>query len=615
MKNARTIPVLCCLVAVVVATGPVAPPAAAQEIPTLPWGTYFGGSDLDGWTDVPIVEAADGTLYIASATLSADLALPPGGWDPTHNGDRDLIVAHFDADLTTLLHATYVGGSGADSDFPGVDLALAGDGTVYVVSASESTDYPTTAGAFAPGGSGGYDLVVTRLNADLSEVLASTYLGGSDTEGYCKIAVRPDGDVEVVCASFSLDYPVTEGACQTVRRGARDLALSRLSPDLTTLVSSTYLGSSADEFPEAIVIGPDNEAFVTGWTRSSYSFPTTEDAFMPHAAGGIYQAFVSCLPADLSSLTASTYISGNSWEFGYGLALADDGTVYACGHTASTDFPGTAGGAQPNYAGAGGADVGDDMWIARFSHDLTTLLAATYLGGSAWENAIGLATTADAVYVCGNTSSADGPTTAGAFRTTIDGGTSRYGRSTTVIRLDRDLATIEAATFLGGAGNDPAGRILRTHDGRILIAGATNSRDYPVPAAAWADQYAGGVDELSGDVIVVGLDADLTGQNAAPVTGRVPEGSLRLEGAAPNPFNPRTEIRFAIDAAHRVRATVHDLAGRRIATLADRDFSAGSHRLVWDGKDAGGGEVGSGVYFYRLEAGGVSRCRSMVLVR
>ncbi|MGE5177975.1 MAG: FG-GAP-like repeat-containing protein [Bacteroidota bacterium] len=84
---------------------------------------------------------------------------------------------------------------------------------------------------------------------------------------------------------------------------------------------------------------------------------------------------------------------------------------------------------------------------------------------------------------------------------------------------------------------------------------------------------------------------------------------------APNPFNPRTEIRFALPRAAHARLVVYDAAGRRVATLLDGPAEAGERRIEWAGRDDAGREVASGIYFYELEADGASFSRRMVLLK
>jgi subtilisin family serine protease len=94
-----------------------------------------------------------------------------------------------------------------------------------------------------------------------------------------------------------------------------------------------------------------------------------------------------------------------------------------------------------------------------------------------------------------------------------------------------------------------------------------------------------------------------------------PPAAVRLHAGAPNPFTDATRIRFDLPEAVHVRARVFDLRGRLVRTLADRAYPAGSHQVIWDGRDAGGRKLPAGVYFCRLEAGGRASALRVTLVR
>jgi len=83
----------------------------------------------------------------------------------------------------------------------------------------------------------------------------------------------------------------------------------------------------------------------------------------------------------------------------------------------------------------------------------------------------------------------------------------------------------------------------------------------------------------------------------------------------PNPFNPETSIQYVLPEGGPVVMTVHDVAGRLVATLVDRHAPAGSHAARWNGLDRSGVEVGSGIYLVRLRAGGVWDTKKITLIR
>jgi len=83
----------------------------------------------------------------------------------------------------------------------------------------------------------------------------------------------------------------------------------------------------------------------------------------------------------------------------------------------------------------------------------------------------------------------------------------------------------------------------------------------------------------------------------------------------PNPFNPTTVVAFDVPQPTHVRLAIYDVSGTLIRTLLDQQLEPGHKRVTWDGKDAAGGDVASGVYFYRLETTAFSSTRKMILLR
>jgi len=90
---------------------------------------------------------------------------------------------------------------------------------------------------------------------------------------------------------------------------------------------------------------------------------------------------------------------------------------------------------------------------------------------------------------------------------------------------------------------------------------------------------------------------------------------LKVEQNVPNPFNPRTTVRFAIGARQRVRVSIYDPLGKEVAKLMDQVVGVGAHEVVWDGRSAGGSAVASGVYLYRIETEEASVARKMLLIK
>jgi hypothetical protein len=109
--------------------------------------------------------------------------------------------------------------------------------------------------------------------------------------------------------------------------------------------------------------------------------------------------------------------------------------------------------------------------------------------------------------------------------------------------------------------------------------------------------------------LVVQVNSSVSGVEA------VAPARFALLGTRPNPANGPTAIRFALPKASPVLLEIFDVGGRRLRTLADGRMDAGIKSLVWDGRDGQGREAGSGIYFYKLQAGEFGGVRKITLVR
>ena len=150
-----------------------------------------------------------------------------------------------DPALDTLLASTYLGGGGSDH---GESLALDGEGNVYVTGYTYSADFPTTPQVYERTKSGHEDIFISKLNNNLTEMLASTYLGGNSNEVGISIALDREGNVYLSGHTSSTDFPTTPGGYDRVYNGGSfyhgDAFVSKFNGSLTTLLASTYLGEA-----------------------------------------------------------------------------------------------------------------------------------------------------------------------------------------------------------------------------------------------------------------------------------------------------------------------------------------------------------------------------------
>ncbi|PYL10689.1 MAG: hypothetical protein DME33_00055, partial [Verrucomicrobia bacterium] len=349
--------------------------------PTLVYSTYVGGSGDDAAYGIA-VDAA-GNVYVTGQTSSTNFPITTGAYQTSFAGRSDIFVIKLDAAGTTLLYSTYMGGS---SDEVGTGIALDSTGNAYVAGTTYSANFPTTAGAFQTTFSGGFfDGFVTKLDPNGSNLVYSTYLGGSDFDEAKGIAVDVAGDAYVVGYSFSTDFPTTPGAFQTAANSGNNVFVSKLDPTGTNLVYSTYIGGTGYDDGRAIAVDAAGNAYVTGLTGST-DFPTTLGAYQTTFGGGNYDVFMSKLNAVATSLDYSTYLGGTGNDQGHSIAIDGSGNACVAGETYSTNFPVTAGAFQTTPGGNGDADA----FAARLNSTGTTLLYSTYLGGALYDAAFGV---------------------------------------------------------------------------------------------------------------------------------------------------------------------------------------------------------------------------------
>jgi hypothetical protein len=187
------------------------------------------------------------------------------------------------------------------------------------------------------------------------------------------------------------DLPVTSGAYDEALNGGQDIYVSKFSSDLTGLSASTYFGGSGTDDGIAIAIDSSDNVFVYGWTQdhATTDLPVTSGAYDESHNGGAYDTFVSKFSSDLATLSASTFLGGGGIDYGLGIAIDSSDNVYVTGYTGeqSTNFPVTDGAYDEDRV-----NQGAEVFVSKFSNDLTSLSASTFLGGSGgdWGYAIAI---------------------------------------------------------------------------------------------------------------------------------------------------------------------------------------------------------------------------------
>jgi hypothetical protein len=314
--------------------------------------------------------------------------------------------------------------------------------------------------------------------------------------------------------------------------------VTKLSSAGDALIYSTFVGGSASEGGHAIAVDASGAAYVTGFTNSS-DFPT-KNALQNSYNAPPLDAFVFKLSSAGDSLIFSTYLGGDSWDNGDGIAVGSSGTVYITGYTASTDFP-THNAYQATHQG----DF--DVFVTQLTSDGSALVYSTYLGGADDDDGNDIAVDASgAAYVTGRTRSSNFPTRS-ALQPLIASSLDAF-----VLKLMPAGNALRYSTFLGGSGDDYAYSIALSPSGAACVTGRTASPDFPT-FFAFQDTHGGAYDVFvtalsvsgdsfsystflggSADDIGYGLAVEATG--ATFITGRTFSTDFPIHNGYQNTF-------------------------------------------------------------------------------
>lgn len=393
------------------------------------FSTFIGGSnEYDQGDDIALDEA--GNIFLAGVTQSSNFPAINAIQPAFGGGGQDFFVAKLASDGSRLIFSTYLGGS--DAEYSRARLAVDGNGDVSVTGNTQSTNFPT-ANAFqsvhAPGTVGfpfpypfpprlNQDAIVTKIKSDGSELVFSTYLGGSLDDRGLDLAIDSNENIYVVGYAGSSDFPVAR-PLQATNGGSTDAFLAKFDKS-GALILSTYFGGISSDYGQAISLDGAGNIYLLGMTSSS-NFPTAS-ALHSTLSGGS-DLFVAKLNSTASTVLYSTYLGGSNNEGAADLKVDAQGNAYITGMTSSNDFP-TVNASQtvrdpggrcrlPNYTSPA------DAFIAQLDASGSRLVYSSYLGGQCADSGMGIAIDkVGSIYVVGQTASSNFPTTPGAFQTT-----------------------------------------------------------------------------------------------------------------------------------------------------------------------------------------------------
>jgi hypothetical protein len=453
--------------------------------------TFLGGESTD--SGLSIAADASGNAYVTGFTASTGFPTSPGAAQGVKAAGVDVFVTKLNPAGTGLVYSTFIGGGGTDW---GSGIVLDASGNAYVTGRTDSTDFPTTAGAFDRTFGGGVDAFALKLNPTGTALTYSTYLGGSGFEHdrdnifvvrSAAIAVDAAGNAYLTGQTTSADFPTANaidptiggGSCPAGNLVCSDVYLTKLNPTGSGLVYSTFLGGPDEDTGKAIFVDASGNAYLAG--TAFPGFPITPGAFRPASQG--FEGFVSKVNAAGSALVYSTFLGGELSDAALGVAADASGNAFVTGSTTSFQFPTTPGAFQRQKIGNE-----SDAFVTKLNPTGGGLVYSTFLGERETDEGVGIAIDGSGNASIAGTSELGFPVLP-CPTATLDVFTATFNAAGSALR---------SSTCLGGRRDDTAGGIALDPTGNAYVTGETASSGafsttpFPTTPGVFQPAFAGG---------------------------------------------------------------------------------------------------------------------------
>ncbi|MBI4489401.1 MAG: SBBP repeat-containing protein, partial [Deltaproteobacteria bacterium] len=445
------------------------------------------------------------------------------------------------------LYSTYLGGAANDA---GHGIAVDSTGNAYVTGYTDSVNFPTLNALQGP--QGGTDAFVTKLNANGSALLYSTYLGGAGNDEGLAITVSSAARAYITGFTDSNNFPLKK-AFQGDQPGT-DAFVTRLNPGasgISSLLYSTYLGGSGNDVGLGVAVDSESNAYVTGYTGSS-DFPMLNATQSLQGGNDAFVTKVDPAAAAGSSVLYSTYLGGSGNDEGYGIALDASGNSYVTGMTESGNFP-TAGGLATSLSGL------QDAFVAKVVQpDLTVEVFSVPSTGGAGSS-----------IQVSNTTKNQGAAAAEASKTKFYLSTDSVLGAADTLLGSRDIPLLAPEEASAGSTELPIPP--ETAAGNYYIIGKVDADNTVAEALEWNNNSKRAIQIVHGpDLIVSALSATGNGSTVT-VTDTTKNQGVISANASTTKFYLSTDTSF--DAGDIL------LGSRSIADLATGAVSAASTEL------------------------------------
>lgn len=439
---------------------------------SLLYSTYIGGADYD--QPQSMIVNSKNELVIYGTTGSSDFPIPSNGFETTHkkgpkkdvNGyeivnGADIFIIKLNQQGNSIIGGTFLGGTQSDGpnfdiysnygDLSRGEVVVDNNDDIYVASSSNSSGFPTTFGVSQPTKNAGQDAVVFKLNDNLTNLIWSTFYGGSGADAGYSLKVNTNGDVYVCGGTRSTDLANTSGALHSSIMGGTDGFIARFDGTTGVLKRTTYIGTPS--YDQTFLLDNDKfgSIYVFGQTKGSY--PISANTWTQGSG-----QFIHKLSRDLSSTGFSTMF-GSTGGTGHINIVPTAFNIDDCLNILLSGWGGITN-TRANHNGGNTHNMpltnnayqsttdGSDFYFLVLTKNAQLMSYATYFGGNSQEHVDGGTSrfSQDGVIyqaVCAGCGQLTFPTTPGAYSRSNGSSNCNLG----VIKVDFDIFLKSDATI------------------------------------------------------------------------------------------------------------------------------------------------------------------------
>lgn len=372
-------------------------PAATLVIdPVVVFGS-FSGSSADNW-GFTATYGPDESMFGGGIVFDNGFPASPGAFQTTYQGGNsgpegaiDIGIIKLSPDGRSRVYATYIGGNGNEQPH---SLVVDGQGNLVLAGRSNSSNYPVTGGASGQvGPGGGFDIVVTKLNATGTALIGSKKIGGRSEDGVnisasrglnslqrnygddgrSEVILDGAGNIYVASSTQSNDFPVTAGVFQNVfGGGSQDAAILKLTPNVSAVTFASYFGGTGNDAGYVLSLSPGGNIYMAGGTESGNLPGNTSGTISSGNNGGI-DGYVTIINNNGTAINRTTYIGTGGIDQVFGVQFDINGFPYVMGQTT---------GSWPIVNAAYSNSLGK-QFIAKLQPDLSAYVYSTAFGSGA----------------------------------------------------------------------------------------------------------------------------------------------------------------------------------------------------------------------------------------